>query len=128
MTTSCPAPTAVTLTNLRSREVIARDVEVVSTFGRRSRSTRTHGSAIVLAPCFVAHTAFMRFAIDVVFVGRGGEVQQIIRRLRPWRIAASRGAYATIEFAAGALDSCDVAIGDRLCLGVAMSLRLSQQA
>jgi uncharacterized membrane protein (UPF0127 family) len=120
----------VTLTNARSRAVIARDVEVAMTRAARrkgllSRTSLGRDTALVLAPCFAVHTAFMRFPIDVVFVDRAGYVRQIVRRLQPWRIAASRGAYATIEFAAGVLDECDVVVGDRLCLGVSMSMKLS---
>ncbi len=62
------------------------------------------------------HTAFMRFAIDVIFVDRTGRIMRVVRDLGPWRIAASLGAYATIELASGALESCDVAVGDRLYL------------
>ena len=62
------------------------------------------------------HTAFMRFAIDVIFVDRTGRVVRVVRDLGPWRIAASLRAYATIELASGALESRDVAVGDRLYL------------
>ena len=121
----------VMLTNARSRAVIARDVEVAVTRAARrkgllKRTSLAPDSALVLAPCFAVHTAFMRFAIDVVFVDRGGYVRHIVRDLQPWRIAASRGAYATIEFAAGVVDALDLQVGDRLCLGLSMSMKLSQ--
>jgi uncharacterized membrane protein (UPF0127 family) len=70
----------------------------------------------VLAPCFAIHTAFMRFAIDVMFVDREGRVRRIVRHMPPWRAAASRHAYGTIELAAGALDLLDVVVGDRVYL------------
>ena len=95
-----PTSTAgVTLTNARSRQVIATDVEVAVTRAARrkgllSRPSLSPTSALVLAPCFAVHTAFMRFAIDVIFVDRTGRVRQIVRRLRPWRIAVSPGAFA----------------------------------
>ena len=64
----------------------------------------------------------MFFAIDVIFVDRAGRVVRIVRELRPWRIAGSSRAYATIELAAGALDSRDVAVADDLYVeGVADS-------
>ena len=71
----------------------------------------------MLAPCLAVHTAFMRFAIDILFVDRAGCITRIVRRLPPWRAAASPGAYATIELAAGALDGRDVVVGDRVGLG-----------
>jgi uncharacterized membrane protein (UPF0127 family) len=124
------ATPGVTLTNARSRQVIARDVEVALTRvarrkGLLSRASLDPSSALVLAPCFAIHTAFMRFSIDVVFVDRAGCIRQIVRSLQPWRMAASPGAYATIEFAAGALDHFDLVVGDRLCLGMSMSMPLS---
>jgi uncharacterized membrane protein (UPF0127 family) len=121
----------VMLTNARSRTVIARDVEVAVTRAARrkgllKRTSLSPDTALVLAPCFAVHTAFMRFPIDVVFVDRAGYVRHIVRDLRPWRIAASRGAYATIEFAAGVADSLDLQVGDRLCLGLSMSMTLAE--
>lgn len=68
----------------------------------------------MLAPCVAVHTAFMRFAIDVVFVDRAGRVRRIVRGLAPWRMAASMGAYAAIELSAGG--ERDLVPGDRLYL------------
>ena len=116
------APTArVRLINARSGEAIATDVELALTRSARRRGLLERDSldpaaALVLSPCVAVHTAFMRFAIDVIFVNRAGHVTRIVRRLAPWRAAASLHAYATIELAAGALDRFNVAIGDRLVL------------
>jgi uncharacterized protein len=109
----------MTLINGRTEQVVASAVEVADT-----RATRRRGllgrdsidlaSALVLAPCWSIHTAFMRFPIDVVFVNQEGLVMRIAERLGPWRVAAALGAYAAIELAAGAVASRGVAIGDRL--------------
>jgi uncharacterized membrane protein (UPF0127 family) len=124
------AAAGVTLTNARSREVIARDVELALTRRARrqgllKRASFGPNAALVLAPCFMVHTAFMQFAIDVLFVDRKGHVKQIVRQLPPWRMAACPRAYATIELAAGTLDQHDVAVGDRLCLGATVSMKMS---
>jgi hypothetical protein len=110
--------------------VVARDVELALTRKARregllNRSSLSPDAALMLAPCFMVHTAFMQFAIDVIFVDRKGQVKHIVKRLPPWRMAASPLAYATIELAAGTLDGFDVVVGDRLCLGVAMSMKMS---
>lgn len=110
------------LTNARSGRIVASATEVAVTRRARrrgllDRTALEPDSALVLAPCVMIHTAFMRFAIDVMFVDRAGRVVRIVRALRPWRIAASFGAYATIELAAGARDSRDVTVGDALYLG-----------
>jgi len=109
------------LINRRTGETIARHVEVADT-----RSTRRRGllgrdcleasSALVLSPCFAVHTAFMRFAIDVVFVDRNGCVVRIVRDLASWRMAAAWRAARVIELAAGELRTRDVRVGDRLYL------------
>lgn len=120
----------VTLTNARSRRLIARDVELALTRSARrqgllKRSSLPVESALLLAPCFVVHTAFMQFPIDIVFVDRRGYVRHLLRDVGPWRLAASLRSYATIELPAGTLHKHDVVVGDRLCLGMAMSMKLS---
>lgn len=120
----------VTLTNARSRQLIARDVELALTRKARrqgllKRAALDPHAALVLAPCFMVHTAFMQFAIDVIFVDRTGHVKQIVKQMTPWRMAACPRAYATIELAAGTLDHLDVVIGDRLCLGASVSMKMS---
>jgi uncharacterized protein len=120
----------VTLTNARSRRLIARDVELALTRRARrqgllKRPALSPHAALVLAPCFMVHTAFMQFAIDVIFVDRKGHVKHVVHNLAPWRIAACPRAYATIELAAGTLQHHDVAVGDRLCLGATVSMKMS---
>lgn len=58
------------------------------------------GRALLLKPCNSVHTAFMRFAIDVVFVDRQGRIARIAT-LPPWRAAACWRARAVLELAAG---------------------------
>lgn len=120
--------TRARLIHARSGQAIATAVELALT-----RTTRRRGllhrdglgpaAALVLSPCLAVHTAFMRFAIDVIFVDRDGRITHIVRRLQPWRIAASLGAYATIELAAGALDHHEIALGDRVYLSSRGPLR-----
>ena len=91
----------MTLMNGRTEQRIAT-VELATTRVERRRGLLGRdgidpGSALVLAPCCSIHTAFMRFAIDVIFVNRSGHVVRIVRDLRAWRFAASLAAYATIE-------------------------------
>ena len=71
---------------------------------------------MLISPCFAVHTAFMRFAIDVVFVDRTGCVVRIVRELTPWRMAAAWRAQRVIELPAGELRTRDVRVGDRLYL------------
>jgi uncharacterized membrane protein (UPF0127 family) len=57
---------------------------------------------------------FMRFAIDAIFLDRDLVVVDVVRGLRPWKMAARRGAKQVIELAEGA--ASDVHPGDRLSL------------
>jgi uncharacterized membrane protein (UPF0127 family) len=125
-----PTSAGVTLTNARSRHVIARDVELALTRSARRQGLLKRPSlpletAILLAPCFMVHTAFMQFPIDIVFVDRRGYVRHMRHNVGPWRVAVSIRAYATIELPAGTLAKHDIVVGDQLCLGVAMSLKMS---
>jgi uncharacterized protein len=114
-----PSENELTLMNARSGQPVATAIEVALTRAARNqglldRTGLDPATALVLAPCFMIHTGSMRFAIDVIFVNRAGRVVRIVRGLRSWRIAASLAAYATIELAAGALQSRDVCVGDHL--------------
>jgi len=60
------------------------------------------------------HMFFMRFAIDAVFCDRDLVVLEVVRGLKPWRMAAVRGAKVVVELAEGAAAS--LAPGDRLVL------------
>ena len=126
------ASAGVMLTNARSRGVIARDVELALTRAARrqgllSRASLPEDAALILAPCFMVHTAFMRFAIDIAFVDRRGYVRHLAHDVPPWRIAASPRSYAVIELAAGTLARHEVVVGDRLLLGASMSITLSSE-
>jgi uncharacterized membrane protein (UPF0127 family) len=117
--TRTPGPVA--LVNARTGAVVAGAAELALTRTARRRGLlkRTgldRSAALVLAPCAAIHTIGMRFAIDVLFVDRTGEVVKIVRALPPWRLAGARRAHATIELAAGALQGSGVTCGDRLAV------------
>ena len=110
------------LVNGRTNQVLATAVEVATT--RRARRAGLLGrdaldasGALVLDPCWMIHTAFMRFPIDVVFVGRDDRVVRVACAVQPWRAAASARARRVIEFRAGTAHRRGIEIGDllRLC-------------
>jgi uncharacterized protein len=113
--------TELVLMNARTGRPVASHVDVaVSRQARRrgllGRTTLKTTEALVLAPCAAIHTLFMRFAIDVVFVGGDGRVLRVVRDLPPWSMAIAPLAAAVIELPAGAIGSNRVAIGDQLYL------------
>jgi uncharacterized membrane protein (UPF0127 family) len=109
----------VRLVNTRTGEAIADLVEVAATRRARNRGLlgRQHldpRAALMLKPCGAIHTAFMRFAIDVVFLDGDGRMLRVARRLKPWRLALDVRARAVIELAAGRVEDTDLRRGDRL--------------
>jgi uncharacterized protein len=69
--------------------------------GLLGRSGLPSGEGLLLRPAGSIHTAFMRFAIDAVFLDATDRVVKVASALRPWRAAACRGARAVLELPAG---------------------------
>jgi uncharacterized membrane protein (UPF0127 family) len=118
------------LVNARSDETIASDVELALTRtdrrrGLLGRTTFNLSAALVISPCWSIHTAFMKFAIDVLFVDRNGRAIRIVRNLPPWRIAVATQAHAVIEMPAGTLSGRDVRLGDEIRLVPPPALHLN---
>ena len=66
-------------------------------------------------PFMWMHMFFMRFAIDIVFLGRGNTVIRINRRLKPWRMSSVVfGARTALELNAGASDDSSTQVGDQI--------------
>ena len=94
---------------------------IIPAFDRKARNrgllgqqSLAPGVAMVLAPCNGIHTWFMRFPIDVIFVGRSGRVLKVRERMAPFRLTLRLGAFAVIELAAGS--SAHTSVGDTLFL------------
>jgi uncharacterized protein len=86
--------------------------------GRQSLDLR---EGLLLRPASSVHTAFMQFPIDVVFLDSDMRVLRVEPNLRPWRVAAQRGARAVVELPAGAAETRGLAVGMtlHLCGGAA---------
>jgi uncharacterized protein len=80
--------------------------------GLLGRSSLEPGEGILLRPAGSIHMFFMRFAIDAIFCDRDLVVIDVVRGLRPGKMAARKGAKVVIELAEGA--AAGVASGDRL--------------
>jgi uncharacterized membrane protein (UPF0127 family) len=111
----------LSLVNQRTDAALAQHVEVAVTRSARrkgllGRDGLGSSCALILAPCAAIHTMFMRFDIDAVFVDDDGRAVKVVRRMVPWRIAATATAHAVVELPGGSLEQQEVAIGDRLYL------------
>jgi uncharacterized membrane protein (UPF0127 family) len=83
--------------------------------GLLGRSSLEPGEGMLFRPAGSIHMFFMRFAIDAVFCDRDLVVLDVVRDLRPWRMAGHRGAKVVIELPVGAASG--LSSGDRLVLG-----------
>jgi uncharacterized membrane protein (UPF0127 family) len=85
--------------------------------GLMGRDRLEPGHGMLINGTASIHMLFMRFPIDVVFLGRNKAIVGISHHVRPWRgIAGARGASAALELPAGAAKSHDLQVGDLLSL------------
>jgi hypothetical protein len=82
--------------------------------GLLGRASLDPDEGMLFRPGGSIHMFFMRFSIDAVFCTRDLEVIDVVRGLRPWRVAARRGAKVVIELAEGG--GAGLSPGDRLSL------------
>jgi uncharacterized membrane protein (UPF0127 family) len=59
------------------------------------------GVALQLVPCRSVHTAGMRFALDLVWLGADGVVVRVDRAVPPWRMRTCLRARSVVEARAG---------------------------
>jgi uncharacterized membrane protein (UPF0127 family) len=105
MSCSSPSMHMVSLVNGEKRVVCGRCTVADSIFTRAKgllgRSNLGPDEGLLLRPANSVHTAFMRFPIDVVFLDRDLKVIDVVEAVRPWRLAARKGARSALELAAG---------------------------
>lgn len=79
--------------------------------GRRSLAD---GEGMLLQPAPSIHTAFMRFAIDAVFMDGTLRVLKVVEQLQPWRAASAHRGRTVLELAAGESAVRGIGVGDQL--------------
>jgi len=93
---------------------IVADGPLLRLRGLMGRRELPQGVGMLLRPAPAIHSAFMRFAIDALFLDADLLVLRAVDELRPWRVAAQRGAHAVLELTAGERSRRGVEVGDRL--------------
>lgn len=105
--------------NVPRRTELGRRIRVASSFidravGLLATDRLPPGGGLWIASCRSVHTFFMRYPIDVLFLGAHGVVIDG-QTLRPWRISRwhlrSRG---VLELAAGTIHRTRTRPGDRI--------------
>jgi len=81
--------------------------------GRRSLDD---GEGLLIRPTGSIHMFFMRFPIDAVFLDRELRILKVVPDLKPWRMAAGRGAKQVLEIAAGEAKRHGLEAGTQLVL------------
>jgi uncharacterized protein len=109
----------VTVTDVERGKVLAvaarADTVLTRMVGLLGRAGLAAGDGLVITPCSMIHTFFMRFPIDVLFADRAGRVVAVIDTLRPFRLVwGGWRARQAIELPAGALRRAGVAAGGRI--------------
>jgi len=82
--------------------------------GLLGRKSLADDEGILLRHAGSIHTFFMRFPIDAVFLDRDDIVVGIEPDIRPWRLAARKGARAVLELPAGECARRGLDVGDAL--------------
>ena len=103
-------------------QVVCEPCELADGFASRGRGLLGRkdlpsGVGMLIRPTWSVHTAFMRFAIDVVFLDADLTVLKIAQRLKPWRAAFRRKAHQALELRAGECERLGIRVGDRLAWG-----------
>jgi uncharacterized membrane protein (UPF0127 family) len=85
------------------------------TVGLLGRAGLKPGEALLIEPCSSIHTAFMRFAIDVLYIDRAGQVVKTVGCMKPFRVSAKwSGAHSVLELPSGAIAATGTEVGDQL--------------
>ena len=85
--------------------------------GLLGRAGLEPGEGMLFRPAGSIHMFFMRFPIDAVFLDRELRILKIVPDLKPWRMAAGKGAKQVLEIAAGEAGRRGLEPGQQLVLG-----------
>jgi len=84
--------------------------------GLLGRSSLPRDEGLLITKTGSIHMFFMRFPIDAVFLDKDLRIERIASDLKPWRLAAKRGAKQVLELSAGEASRRGLAVGQRLFL------------
>ncbi|MEJ2611129.1 MAG: DUF192 domain-containing protein [Candidatus Thiodiazotropha sp.] len=71
---------------------------------------------LLMTRCSRVHTIGMRYTLDLVFLDQSCQVVKCCECVKPYRTAAARGAYYTLELSEGAIRRHDISVGDRVSI------------
>ena len=69
----------------------------------------------MLDPCQAVHMYWMRFALDIAFLGQNGDVVAVYHGLEPSRLSGRhKNAARALELRTGTLEQSGTRVGDRI--------------
>jgi uncharacterized membrane protein (UPF0127 family) len=110
------------ITNLTRNQVIADKAARAGSFLARGRGLMLSpplpaGGGLVIDPCSSIHMLFMRYPLDILFVGKDGKVVFMYEGIKPWRVGRIvRGAKLAIELPEGSISSSGTQVGDEVAI------------
>ena len=117
--------------NRTRNTILVSDGKIAASWWSRLRGLLGHpalqaGEGLLLRGEKAIHTIGMSFAIDVLFLDRGGLVVHLIPAMGPLRASPYVGrATDVLEMPAGAIENTDTHLGDRIELIVGQSTESS---
>lgn len=111
-----------TVINTRNQKTIVTDLELADKIktrlvGLMGRKSFKNGAGLLIKKSGNSiHTCFMKFPIDLIFIGAKGEVKYLVKNMKPWRIVIAPLIRQTdcLELPAGTIAESQVKIGDIL--------------
>ncbi|MDD2689300.1 MAG: DUF192 domain-containing protein [Candidatus Omnitrophica bacterium] len=98
-------------------EVIVADKTFSRLRGLLGRDSLNRGEALIIKPCNSIHTFFMRFPIDVLFIGKGNKVIKAISGIKPFRLSGIYiNACFAIELPSGVIFESSTYEGDEITI------------
>lgn len=104
----------------RTRDVVVAEAADVASDsktrrdGLLKRSGLAPGEGLWIVPCEAIHCFFMKFTIDVLFLGKNKQVLKAKPSVKPWRIAACLRAHSVLELPEGQIAATGTRAGDQL--------------
>lgn len=80
--------------------------------GLLGRPPLADNEALLIQPCSSVHMFGMRYALDIAYLNKSGEVIKTIASLRPMAMSACIGAAATLEMPVNSLAVHNIKTGD----------------
>jgi uncharacterized protein len=107
------------ITNLTRNTVLGDSIDMADTSAKRRTGLLKHkalaaGEGLWIVPCESVHTFFMKFPIDLVYLGKDRKVYKVRHTVKPWRMSACLRAHSILELPAGAAEKTGTRAGDEL--------------